>query len=348
MTAWEKIIVLPSTPIREVIEKINESALQISLVVDEGNYLLGTVTDGDIRSGILKGISLDAPVQNIMHRNPTVARPGDDRELILSTMKAQRIHHVPTVDGEGRLIGLETLDDLLKPAPRDNIVVLMAGGLGTRLRPLTNECPKPLLSVGNRPILETIILNFIEFGFRRFYMAVNYKAEMVIDHFGDGSRWGVKIQYIHETKKMGTAGALGLLPERPSQAMVVMNADLITKVNFDSLFAYHKKHNAKATMCVREYDFQVPYGVVTLDKHRLLAIEEKPVKRFFVNAGIYVLEPDVLDFVPRDSYLDMPQLFERLLHQKHEMAVYPIREYWLDIGHVKDYERATNEYKDDF
>jgi dTDP-glucose pyrophosphorylase len=344
MTEWRKILVLPDTSIRETIEKITESALQISLVVNKDNVLLGTVTDGDIRAGILKGISLDAAVQQIMHRQPTVARPGDDRDLILSTMKAKRIHHMPTVDAEGHLIGLETLDELLKPAPRENIVVLMAGGLGTRLRPLTNECPKPLLSIGKRPILETILLNFIDYGFNRFYIAVNYKAQMVIDRFGDGSQWGVDIRYLHEKERMGTAGALGLLPERPSQTVLVMNADLLTRVNFDNLLIYHDKHNAKATMCVREYDFQVPYGVVTLDNHRLLSIEEKPVKRFFVNAGIYALQPDVLDFVPRDTFFDMPQLFECLIGNKNEIAVFPIREYWLDIGQLNDYERATTEF----
>lgn len=349
MKDWKNILVLPSTSIRETIEKINESSLQISMVVDENNLLLGTVTDGDIRSGILKGISLDAPVHNIMHRHPTVARPGDDRELILNIMKAKRIHHVPTVDADGRLIGLETMDELLlKPRSRENIVVLMAGGLGTRLRPLTNECPKPLLSIGKRPILETIILNFIEYGFNRFYISVNYKAQMVIDRFGDGSQWGVDIRYLHEKQRMGTAGALGLLPEKPSQTLLVMNADLLTKVNFDNLLSYHDKHNARATMCVREYDFQVPYGVVTLDNHRLLSIEEKPVKRFFVNAGIYALEPEVLDLIPRDTFFDMPQLFEQLIQKNHEIAVFPIREYWLDIGHLNDYERATNEFSGEF
>jgi predicted transcriptional regulator len=219
MNAWRKILVAPSTSIRETIEKINESSLQISLVVDEKDLLLGTVTDGDIRSGILKGVSLDDPVRTIMHSQPTVAKQGDDRELILSTMKARHIHHMPVIDADGRLIGLETLDALIKPAPRDNIVILMAGGLGTRLRPLTNDRPKPLLSVGNRPILETIILNFIEYGFNRFYISVNYKAQMVKDHFGDGSRWGVDIRYLHEQERMGTAGALGLLPDRPSETL---------------------------------------------------------------------------------------------------------------------------------
>jgi dTDP-glucose pyrophosphorylase len=349
MTDWTKTLVTPETSIRDTIGKINDSALQIALVVDSGKVLLGTVTDGDIRAGILKGVSLDAAVQTIMHRQPSVARPGEDRESILSMMKVKRIHHIPVVDREGRLIGLETLDALIKPAPRDNIVVLMAGGLGTRLRPLTDERPKPLLSIGNRPILETIILNFIEYGLSRFYIAVNYKAEMVIDHFGDGSRWDVSISYLHEKQRMGTAGALGLLPEKPSQTLLVMNADLLTKVNFANLLTYHAKHNAKATMCVREYDFQVPYGVVNLDDHRLVSIEEKPVKRFFVNAGIYAMEPDVLDLVPQDTFFDMPQLFEQLVkRKKHEAAVFPIREYWMDIGQMNDFERATNEYHGEF
>jgi len=348
MKDWKNVVVTSEVSIRQAIEKISASGLQIALVVDGNNRLLGTVTDGDIRTGILKGIEIESSVQTIMHNRPTVAKPGDERELILNTMKARHIHHMPIVDADGRLVGLETLDELLKPAPRDNIVVLMAGGLGTRLRPLTNDCPKPLLYIGNRPILETILLNFIDYGFSRFYLSVNYKAQMVVDHFGDGSRWGIDIQYLHEKQRMGTAGALGLLPERPVHPLIVMNADLITKVNFGSLLDYHAKHNAQATMCVREYDFQVPYGVVQLDSHRLLGIEEKPVKRFFVNAGIYTLNPDVLDVVPKDTFFDMPQLFDQLIKEKKEIAVFPIREYWLDIGHLNDYERAASEYNGEF
>jgi NDP-sugar pyrophosphorylase family protein len=224
----------------------------------------------------------------------------------------------------------------------------MAGGLVNRLRPLTDECPKPMLKVGNKPLLETIVENFIEYGFHRFYISVNYMADVVESYFGDGSRWGVDIEYLHEEHRLGTAGALSLLPETPTEAILVMNGDLLTKVNFKQLLDFHYGHQAQATMCVREYDFQVPYGVVKIDGQRITSIDEKPIQRFFVNAGIYVLEPEALDLISSNIFFDMTTLFEKLIELKKEPAVFPIREYWLDIGHLADYNRANGEYRDIF
>jgi len=348
MRDWKKAVVGPTASIKDTIKSINDSVLQIALVVDEKGIFCGTVTDGDIRAGILRGVTLDAEVSTIMHQQPIVAKPQDDRDAILSSLKTNKIHHMPIVDADGRLVGLETLDDLLMPMPRSNAVVLMAGGLGTRLRPLTDDRPKPLLHIGNRPILETIIMNFIEYGFSRFYLSVNYKAEMVMDYFGDGSRLNANITYLHEKERMGTAGALSLIPDALSESFLVMNADLLTKVNFSSLLNYHVKHNAKATMCVREFDYQVPYGVVKLIDHRLVAIEEKPIQRYFVNAGIYALEPDVLPLVPKNAYFDMPQLFDQLIKNRNEVAVFPVQEYWMDIGRLDDYQRAAIDFSGEF
>jgi dTDP-glucose pyrophosphorylase/predicted transcriptional regulator len=342
---WQNIFIQASASIHEAIKKMTINRLQICLVVNGENGLLGTVTDGDIRCGILKGLSLDNPVDEIMNSTPTVAGQFEERHQILNTMRLKKILQIPIVDEQGRVIGLETLNEILNPAEQENIVVLMAGGMGTRLKPLTNDCPKPMLSIGNKPILETIINNFVEFGFKRFYLSVNYMADMVTSYFGDGSRFGLDIRYIHEDQKMGTAGALGHLPVRPSSALLVMNADLITKINFNNLLSFHKQHSSRATMCVREYDFQVPYGVVQLEGNRFIGIEEKPVKRFFVNAGIYVLEPDVLDYVPSNTYFDMPQLFEHIALDHKNISVFPISEYWLDIGQMNDYMRAVNEHQ---
>jgi NDP-sugar pyrophosphorylase family protein len=239
---------------------------------------------------------------------------------------------------------VELLDYLLEAPERENWVVLMAGGLGTRLAPLTDNCPKPLLKVGNKPILETIIENFISHGFKRFYLSVNYKAEMIEEYFGDGSRWGAEIRYLREDKKMGTAGALGLIPEPLTQPFLVMNGDLLTKVNFSQLLNFHQEQNAHATMCVREYDFQVPYGVVSVDKHRIKSIEEKPVHRFFVNAGIYVLDPEAVSLIPADMPYDMTSLFEQMTANEREVIAFPVREYWLDIGHRDDFERAAGDF----
>lgn len=344
MKDWRKVLVSPDTPIRETIRIMDLGALKIALVVDENQHLLGTVSDGDIRRGILKGCALDEQVHEVMNCTPTVVGQNEERENILVLMRQKQIHQIPVIDSSGRLVGLEIIDSLLSPPQRDNWVVLMAGGLGTRLKQLTADTPKPLLKVGDKPILETILDSFINHGFKRFYVSVNYKSEMIEAHFGDGSRWGVEIVYLHEEQKLGTAGALGLLPYRPTEPILVMNGDILTKVNFQQLLDFHLEHKAAGTMCVREYDFQVPYGVVKLDKHRIASIEEKPVQRFFVNAGIYVLQPGVLDLISNGLPLDMPSLFDKLIELDKEAVVFPVREYWLDIGRMSDFEQANGEF----
>jgi len=344
MSGWKQVLVAASTSIRDAVQVLDTSSMQIVLVVDETHRLLGTITDGDIRRGILKGVSLSDAVQRIMNPDPTVARVDEGRESILAVMQRKQLHHIPLLDADHRVVGLETLDELIQSRPKPNRVVLMAGGLGSRLRPLTDECPKPMLKVGTKPLLETILENFIEYGFHRFYISVNFMADMVQSYFGNGSRWGVEIAYLQETRQLGTAGALSLLPERPAEALLVMNGDVLTKVNFSQLLDFHAGHGARGTMCVREYDFQVPYGVVSIDNHRITSIDEKPIHRFFVNAGIYVLEPEALGLIPPDVRFDMPTLFEALVEQRAETAVFPIREYWLDIGQMADYDRANGEF----
>ena len=348
MMDWRNLLVSPNTPILHTLEIIDKNARQIALVADENDRLLGTVTDGDIRRGLLKGKALQDPISMIMNSFPTVASPYETRENILGLMKIKKIHQIPIVDEEARIIHVEVLNDLLRPKRKDNWVVLMAGGLGTRLHPLTHDCPKPLLKVGNKPLLETILQSFIDQGFHRFYISVKYKAEMIREYFGDGSKWGISIRYLQEQDSLGTAGALSLLPEIPAEPFFVMNGDLLTKVNFEQLLDFHKAYQAQATMCVREYDHQVPYGVVRLDKHRLTSIEEKPTQRFFVNAGIYVLSSGVLDTIPHNQYFDMPSLFDNLMKARLETIAFPIREYWLDIGRMADYERANIEFAEVF
>jgi len=344
MVNWKDILISPSLPIVNAIELIDTTALQIALVVDKNNRLVGTVTDGDIRRGILRNISLEEPVQRIMNPRPTFAKVHDSREIITAIMKLKKLQHIPVVDDDGCIINLESWTDIFQSYNYDNWVVLMAGGQGSRLRPLTEECPKPMLKVGTKPILETILGNFIAYGFHRFYISVNYKAEMIESYFGDGSNWGVEIRYIHEEQAMGTAGSLSLLPEKASKSIVVMNGDLLTKVNFQQLLDFHREHQAQGTMCVREYDFQVPYGVAKMEKHHITRIDEKPMQRFFVNAGIYVLEPEVLELIPKDTSFDMPDLFNKLIQYNCETAGFPIREYWIDIGRMTDFERANGEF----
>ena len=317
---------------------------KIVLVVDAGSRLLGTVTDGDIRRGILRRVPLDAPVSEVINADPVVAQHGETAESLLSLMKARHVRQVPLIDQDRRVMGLETIAHLEKAKKRENMVLLMAGGFGRRLMPLTESSPKPMVEVGSQPILQTIIKTLAGDGFENFCIAVHYRAQDIIRHFGDGSEWGVKISYIEETNALGTAGALRLLPERPSVPFVVMNGDILTDVNFDQLLEFHADHMAKGTICVRDYDFQIPYGIVQADEHRFSGIVEKPVHKFLVNAGIYVLDPSVLDELPEGGSFDMPSLFQALRSKDENLVVFPIREYWADIGRLEDLERARVEF----
>jgi NDP-sugar pyrophosphorylase family protein len=240
------------------------------------------------------------------------------------------------------------VEELVKRKTKDNPVVIMAGGLGTRLGDLTRNTPKPMLQVGNKPILQTIIESFAKYGFVNIVLSVNYKSHVIEDYFKDGSGFGVNISYIHETERRGTAGALGLLAEVPDKPFFVMNGDILTNVNFDNLLTYHTESKAPATMSVRLYDLQVPYGVVHIKDNRIGGINEKPVQQFFVNAGIYVINPDCLKVVPKTGIFDMTSLFQKLIADGDKPATYLISEYWIDIGHAKDFEAANGEYSNVF
>ena len=344
MANWKDVIVSPETPLADAVAKINASGLQVALVLAPDTSLLGILTDGNIRRAILADKSLRVPVSEVMNPQPTAVPAFTPNNEMLALMRRMTIHHLPLVDDAGRVVGLATLDELVGVAEHPNWVVLMAGGLGTRLQPLTDEYPKPLLAVGGKPILETILESFAEQGFKRIFLSVNYKAEMIRNHFGAGDRWGVQVEYLHESTRLGTAGALSLLPEKPSAPIVVMNGDLLTRTNYDNLLQFHIEQGAVATMAVRQYDFQVPYGVVRLDGARIEAIEEKPVQSFFVNAGIYALSPEALDYLPAETFFDMPTLFEHLIAAGKTPAAYPLREYWLDIGRLDEFERAQREW----
>jgi len=343
MKDWKKVLISESTSIREAIKVIDEGAMQIALVVNASERLLGTITDGDVRRGILKGIAFEESAARIMNTSPTVAQMQQNRDEVLELLRQKSLHQLPVLDQDGRVVGLEVIEDLLRPQARDNLVVIMAGGLGTRLGSLTNDCPKPMLCVGGKPILGTIIENLIEFGFYNFCLSVNYKAEMIMDHFGDGSKHGCSIDYLHENEPLGTAGALSLLPTLPEDPILVINGDVMTNVDYNQLLSSHHEQNAKATMCVREYAIQVPYGVVQVDGQRFIGIEEKPVHKFFINAGIYVLDPDVLAMLKPGEHCDMPTLLNHVEQQKQTIAVFPVHEYWLDIGRVEDFHRAQTD-----
>lgn len=348
MKDWKKTLITASTPIIKAMQIIDTSSQQIALVVDDERRLFGVVTDGDIRRGLLNGISLDQPVDLILKRDFTAVSAYHSRDEILGLMKQTELRQIPVLDDQGRVIDLRIMDDLIPPIAKENWVVIMAGGLGSRLQPLTNVLPKPLLKIGNKPLIETIVEGFVMMGFRRFYISVNYKADMIEAFLGNGSRWDVDIRYIREEICMGTAGALSLLPESPSHPLIVINGDVLTKINMQHLLDFHTFQKAKATMCIQDYFFKVPFGVVKTDQHRLTSISEKPEHRFYVNAGIYVLEPDVLQFIPRKITFNMTTLFEKLIELEYETVAFPVREYWIDIGRLDDLEKANGEYPNVF
>lgn len=334
--------------IKEALGIIDSGAMQIALVVDDNDKLLGTLTDGDIRRGILRGLDLDSSIETIVFKEPAIAKISNTKEEILKIALSKKLHQIPIVDDNGIVLDLKEIEELVEPKIKTNRVILMVGGLGTRLRPLTQDTPKPMLKVGNKPILQTIVEKFAEYGFVNITMCVNFNASIIRDYFGDGKEFGVNIDYVLEQKRMGTAGALSLLKERPSEPFFVMNGDLLTNVNFEHIFNYHTLHKATATMCVREYDYEVPYGVVKMNDNKITAIAEKPVQKFFVSAGIYMLSPEILDLIPKNEFYDMPALFEKLIKLSKNVISFPIREYWLDIGRMEEYQRANEEYKEVF
>lgn len=348
MKLYRHILLSPTSTIRRTLEVIDSGAMKIALVVDANQKLMGTITDGDIRRAILKGVGLDSMIEGFYNTTPTTCGINDSREKILQLAAAKKIYQIPVVDNDGCIVGLAEIDEMLQPTRRSNKVVLMAGGLGTRLSPLTDSIPKPMLNVGKKPILETIIENFAKYGYRDIVLSVSYKSHVIEQHFGDGAAFGVKISYVHETKRMGTAGALSLMRDQLTESFFVMNADLLTNVNFEHLHDYHESHNAMATMAVREYEFQVPYGVVNISDSRITSIEEKPSHRFYVSGGIYMLTPESLELIPNDQFFDMPSLFEAMIAKGANALSFPIREYWLDIGRMSDYEKANSEYGEVF
>lgn len=344
----ENIKLKQNATIKEALGIIDSGAMQIALVVDDNDKLLGTLTDGDIRRGILRGLDLDSSIETIVFKEPAIAKISSTKEEILKIALSKKLHQIPIVDDNGIVLDLKEIEELVEPKIKTNRVILMVGGLGTRLRPLTQDTPKPMLKVGNKPILQTIVEKFAEYGFVNITMCVNFNASIIRDYFSDGREFGVNIDYVLEQKRMGTAGALSLLKEHPSEPFFVMNGDLLTNVNFEHIFNYHVLNKATATMCVREYDYEVPYGVVKMNDNKIIEIAEKPVQKFFVSAGIYMLSPEILDLIPKNEFYDMPALFEKLIKLSKNVISFPIREYWLDIGRMEEYQRANEEYKEVF
>jgi dTDP-glucose pyrophosphorylase len=338
----ERVFVAPQATVRDAIERIDEAGKQIALVVDDRRRLLGVITDGDIRRGILRGVALEAPVLEIMNASPHVAGADSSAVERASLLRRHQIRHLPIVDSEGVVLQLQTLDST-KPAQVTTPVVVMAGGRGQRLYPLTKDVPKPMLPVGGVPLLEIILRSLAAQGFSDIRISVNYLADVIIDHVGDGAQWGLDVHYLREEKPLGTAGALAQLAGAMNEPFVVMNSDLLTRVDFRRMLQSHARQGASATIGVREYAHEIPFGVVELEGDRVSAMSEKPVHRALVNAGIYVLDPAILDLLEQGEYCDMPTLLGLAMQRGDLVNAFPIHEDWLDVGRPEDLSEARAE-----
>jgi dTDP-glucose pyrophosphorylase/CBS domain-containing protein len=320
-----------SQSLRAALVALEQGGVGIALVVDDGGRLLGTLTDGDIRRALLAGTGLDEPLAPCVQRQYTAVAPGAGRAEVLDLMQARSIEQVPVVDDEQRLVGLHLIHELLGAVERPNWAVIMAGGQGTRLRPYTQTIPKPMLRVAGRPILERLVLHLIGYGVKRVYLAVNYLSQQIEDHFEDGREFGCQIEYLREEEFLGTGGPLSLLPEAPADPLFVLNGDLVTQCNLAEMLEHHQRCAALATLGVRRYVHQVPFGCVETDGDRLKRIEEKPALTRLVNAGVYVLEPELLPRIPKATF-PITNLFEDCLGRGENLAVYEITDDWVDVG----------------
>jgi len=339
---WRQAILPMSATIEEVITNLTKVSIKIVLVVNDTGKLQGTISDGDIRRGLLRGLNLKSPIESIIHHTPLVVTDEIGREAVRKLMVVNKIQQVPVVDEQHHIVGLYLWDEIATPLIRPNLMVIMAGGMGTRLRPHTENCPKPMLTVSGKPMLEHIIERAKEEGFSHFVLAIQYLGHVIEEYFGDGNRLQVRIDYLREQSPLGTAGALGLLNPQPSLPFAVTNGDVMTDIHYGELLDFHTRHNATATMAVRVHEWQHPFGVVQTNGIDIVGFEEKPVHRSHINAGVYVLEPEALCLLERDARCDMPTLFERLQVIEKRTVAYPVHESWLDVGRQEDLTRANN------
>lgn len=346
MTDLNNLLVTPDVSIREMMQRLDRGAKGIAIVVDADGRLLDTITDGDVRRAILSSINLDLPVQRLLERKdrgplrvPVSAPLGTPELELLHLMNEYTLRHIPLVDDTGRVVDVALLAELAKESELPLTAVVMAGGFGTRLRPLTELVPKPMLPVGDKPLLAHIIGQLRQAGIRQLNVSTHYKPEAISDHFGNGQDFGIDIRYVHEDQPLGTAGALALV-DAPDQPLLVMNGDILTRVDFAAMHEFHRHHHADMTVGVRQYDFKVPYGVVETDGALVTGLSEKPTISHFINAGLYLINPDVRTLVPAARRFDMTDLIHAAIAAGRRVVSFPIREYWLDIGQLDDYQRA--------
>jgi dTDP-glucose pyrophosphorylase len=339
--AWRKTILPKTSVIKDVISSMNMSSLKIVLIINDQGQLEGTISDGDIRRALLRGLTLESPIEQVVHRSALVVPPAMGRDMVLQLMVANRIQQIPVVGEDNVVLGLHIWEEITTSPKRSNCMIIMAGGKGIRLRPYTENCPKPLVEVAGKPMLEHIIERAKLEGITNFLIAIHYLGHMIEEYFGNGEKLGVHIKYLREESPLGTAGALSLLEAPPEDAFIVTNGDVVTDIHYGDLLDFHIRHNATGTMAVRVHEWQHPYGVVKTSGLEIIGFEEKPITRSHINAGVYVLSPGALNMLDRGAHCDMPTLFERLQANQLRTVAYPMHEPWLDVGRPDDLKKAN-------
>jgi dTDP-glucose pyrophosphorylase/CBS domain-containing protein len=340
-SVWKKTLLLPDGSLEDAIRILNDPTLKIVLVVDSTMKLLGTVTDGDIRRGLLRGLGLDSSIRLVMQLNVSVVSPDVNNLQVKQMMTEKKIAQIPIVDIDSRVLGLHTLDNISKVTLKENLFVIMAGGKGERLLPLTSNTPKPMLPLGGKPIIQRIIDRAKGEGFFNFVISLNYLGKVIEEYLGEGEKFGVNITYIRETSPLGTIGALSLLTPKPTMPLLLTNGDLVTHIKYLELLDFHNSNKACASMAITQYEWQHPFGVVRTEGVEILGFEEKPIVKNYINAGVYVLNPEALTQLDHNKYCDAPELFEKLRSLGYKTLAFPIHEDWRDIGLPNDLKEAS-------
>ena len=343
--AWKKTLIREDETIANAIQNLNISSLQIILVVNKNNELIGTISDGDIRRAFLKGMGLKDKLFDIVNYKPIVVDKNTEVDQVIEMMERNSVRQIPILNQHNRVIGLHLYENIKSDKELDNLFVIMAGGKGTRLKPYTENCPKPMLKIRNKPILEHIIDQARNQGFKQIVISINYLGEIIQKHFEDGKNFGVNIRYLNENNYLGTAGSLYLLEKENRKPIIVSNGDILTNIKYNDMLIFHEKNKAKATMAVNYQEFEYPYGIVKLKNNKIIDFDEKPNFKFQVNAGVYILDENIISQIPKNKYCDMPDFFLKMKKKKMNIIAYPLFEQWHDIGRLDDYNRLISKGK---
>lgn len=341
---WRNVVINEDVSILEATKVLNEGHLRIVLIIDKDFHLVGVISDSDIRRAVLNRISFEKTVCEIMVRSPVIAFTSNTDEEILELMKRTTFYEIPILDRNGKLVGLKCMEDILEPEPINNLVVIMAGGLGERLHPHTKVIPKPLIKIGDKPVLFILLDRLIECGFNNFVISISYKGEMIKKAVLDVEEYAPKVKFIEEEKRLGTAGALHFLEEKPDKSFLVINADLLTHVDYRAMLRLHSMENNDITIGIKEGRFQIPYGVVDLNSTKIVGLQEKPEHTYFINSGIYILNHDIIDGVPCNQFYDMTTMINEMSKNGKQIGSFPVHEYWLDIGTPEELLKAKKDY----